>query len=71
MHLSLNLSFGHFHIADLVKFNGLKRRIGKRQRIPGCRVTCPEMSFGVSAFPHTEKKIAALTSNPATNAGCS
>ena len=49
-----------------MKFNGLKTRIGNRQRIPGCRVTGPEMVFGASAFPHTEEKISGLTSDPAT-----
>jgi hypothetical protein len=65
-----DLSYGDFQIADLVKFNGLKTRIGKRQRVPGCPVTRPEMVFGVSAFSHAEKKIAVLTSDPATNPEC-
>ena len=65
--LFLNPSYGDFQIADLIKFNGLKTRIGKRQRNPGCRVTRPEMVFGVSAFPHAEEKISVLTSDPATN----
>jgi hypothetical protein len=65
--LFLNLTYGDFQIADLIKFNGLKTRIANRQRIPGCRVTGPEMVFGVSAFPHAEEKISGLTSDPATN----
>ena len=65
--LFLNHSDGDFQIADLIKFNGLKTRIGKRQRNPGCRVTRPEMVFGVSVFPHAEEKISVFTSDPATN----
>ena len=70
LRLFLNLSYGDFQIADLVKFNGLKTRVGMRQRIPGCRIARPEMVFGVGAFPHAKEKIAALTSNPATNPEC-
>jgi hypothetical protein len=65
--LFLNLTYGDFQIADPIKFNGLETRIASRQRIPGCRVTGPEMVFGVSAFPHAEEKISGLTSDPATN----
>jgi hypothetical protein len=70
LRLFLNLSYGNFQIADLVKFNGLKTRLGKRQRIPGCPVTCPEVVFGVSAFTDTEEKITLLISDPATNPEC-
>jgi len=44
--LFLNLTRSGFQIADLIKLNGLKTRIGNRQRIAGS-----EIVFGVSAFP--------------------
>lgn len=53
-------------IADLIKFNGLKTWIGKRQRIPRYGVTSPEIVFGVSAFPHADEKFSGLNSNIAT-----
>ncbi|MBZ5543790.1 MAG: hypothetical protein LAO07_08950 [Acidobacteriia bacterium] len=59
--------YADLQIADLVEFNRLKTRIGKRQRIPGCRVTDPEMVFGVSAFPHAEERISGLASDPPAN----
>lgn len=61
--LSLNFLSSDFQIADLIKFNGLKTRIGNRQRIPGYRVTGPEMVLGVSAFPYANEKFSGLTSD--------
>ena len=41
-------------IANFIKFNCLKTRISKWQRIPGYGVTRLEMVFGMSAFPHAD-----------------
>jgi hypothetical protein len=62
-----NLASGDFQIADLIKFNGLKTRIGNRQPIPGYRVTGPEVMFSVSAFSHADEEFSGLTSDTASN----
>ena len=56
--LFLNLTRSGFQIADLIKLNGLKTRIGNRQRIAGS-----EIVFGVSAFSHANEKFSGLKSN--------
>lgn len=63
LRLSLNFLSSDFQIADLIKFNGLKTRIGNRQRIPGYRITGPEMVLGVSAFTYADEKFSGLTSD--------
>jgi hypothetical protein len=49
--LFLNLTRSGFQIADLIKFDCFKTRIGNRQRIPRYGITGSKMVFGVSAFP--------------------
>ena len=63
--LSLNFLSSDFQIADLIKLNSLKTRIGNRQRIRGYRVTGPEMVLSVSAFPYADEKFSGLTSDTA------
>ena len=63
--LFLNLTCSDFQIADLIKFNGLKTRIGHWHRITGYGVTGLEMVFGVSTFPHADEKFSGLTSDTA------
>ena len=63
--LFLNPTSGDFQTADLIKFNSLKTRIDNRQRIPGYRVTGPELVFGVSVFPHADEKLSDLASDMA------
>ena len=47
----LNIPRTDLQIADLIKLNGLKTRIGNRQRIAGYSIAGSEIVFGVSAFP--------------------
>ena len=61
----LNIPRTDFQIANLIKLNGLKARIGNRQRITGYRVPDLEMVFGVSAFAHTDEKLSGFTSDTA------
>jgi len=61
--LFLNLTRSGFQIADLIKLNGLKTRIGNRQRIAGYCISGLEIVFGVSAFPHANEKFSGLKSN--------
>jgi hypothetical protein len=63
---SLSTTCSDLQIADLIKFDCSKTRIGNRQRIPGYGITGSEMVFGVSAFPHADKKFSGLTSDIAT-----
>lgn len=50
-----------------MKLNGLKTRITNRQRFTGDDVTRPELLFGVSAFPHANKKFSGLVSDVAAH----
>lgn len=63
--LFLNITCSDFQIADLIKLNGLKTRIGNRQCTTGYSVADPEMVFGVSAFSHADEKFSGLTSDTA------
>lgn len=59
----LSSAFSDFQVANLIKFNRLKTRLSNRQRIPGYRITDPELVFGVSTFPYAEQKFSGLISD--------
>jgi hypothetical protein len=59
----VNLTSCHFQIADLIKLNGLKTRVGNWQRVAGHGVTGPKLMFGVGAFSHTDEKFSGFTAN--------
>jgi hypothetical protein len=61
----LNLRYSDLQIADLIKLNRLKTRIGNRQRAPRDRITGPEMMFGVGTSPHADEKFSGLISDVA------
>jgi hypothetical protein len=66
--LSCSFSFSdfcNFQVADLIELNGLKTRISNRLRIPGYRITGPEMMLGVSAFPYANEKFSDFISDTA------
>ena len=60
-----NLTCGGLQIADLVELNGLKTRIGNRERFARHIVTDLELVFGVSAFSHADEKLPSLASDAA------
>ena len=62
-----NLTHSDLQIAGLVEFNGLKTRVGNRQRFTGDDVTRPELAFGVSTFPHANEKFSGLAPNVAAH----
>jgi hypothetical protein len=59
----LNATCSDLQIADLIKLNCLKTRIGNRQGFTADGVARFELVFGVSAFPHADEKFSGLTSN--------
>jgi hypothetical protein len=65
LRLALNFRYGDLQIADLIKLNGLKTRIGNRHRISGHGVTSPKMMFGLGAFPYADEKFSGLTPDSA------
>jgi hypothetical protein len=56
-----------FQATDLIKLNSLKTWVGNRQRFTGDGVTRLELVFGVSAFPHANKKFSGLASDVAAH----
>ena len=58
-----------FQIANLIKLNGLKTRVGNWQRFAGHGVTDLEMVFGVSTFSNANEKFSGFVADTTAHPG--